>query len=106
LREIFASTIRTRTRDEWSAVFEDRDACVYPVLSLSEAPHHRHNRARSSFVEVAGVMQPAPAPRFDRTPADTPSPPAEPGAHTDELLVEFGFDESAIASLRAARTVS
>jgi len=105
LREIFAGAFAQRTRDAWSEVFENRDACVYPVLSLSEAPEHHHNQSRSTFVEVEGVMQPAPSPRFSRTPADAPTPPAEAGAHTDEVLREYGFSEERITSLRDARTI-
>ncbi|GAB2571244.1 CoA transferase [Paractinoplanes abujensis] len=76
LRSLFAARFRTRTRDEWTAVFEGLDACVAPVLSPTEAPTHPHNRARSTFVDVSGLTQPAPAPRFGRTAAKTPEPPA------------------------------
>jgi alpha-methylacyl-CoA racemase len=102
LRATFAEKFRQRTRDEWTALFSDRDACVYPVLSLGEAPAHPHNQARASFVEVGGVVQPAPAPRFDRTPAGTPTPPCKPGEHTDEILGESGFDAGRIETLRTA----
>src|SRR5262249_43059304 len=68
LRERFAAMFKTRTRDEWCTVFEGSDACFAPVLSFSEARAHPHNSARKSFVSVAGVEQPAPAPRFSRTP--------------------------------------
>ncbi|MBL7257940.1 CaiB/BaiF CoA transferase family protein [Paractinoplanes lichenicola] len=75
LRTRFAERFRTRTRDEWTAVFEGLDACVAPVLSPTEAPTHPHNRARTAFVDVDGVTQPAPAPRFARTGASRPQPP-------------------------------
>ena len=79
LRERFAAVFATRARDEWAAVFAGTDACVAPVLAPGEAPFHPHNAARGVFVEVEGSLQPAPAPRFSRTPADPPSPaPSEP----------------------------
>jgi alpha-methylacyl-CoA racemase len=74
LRSRFAEVFATRTRDEWSSVFAGTDACVAPVLSPSEAPGHPHNRARNAFVEVGGIVQPAPAPRFGRTPPPAPLP--------------------------------
>nr|WP_283772231.1 CaiB/BaiF CoA-transferase family protein [Chelatococcus sp. HY11] len=67
MADAFADRFLTRSRDEWTALFEDRDACVYPVLSMSEAVEYRHNRSRKTFVEHAGIIQPAPAPRFSRT---------------------------------------
>jgi alpha-methylacyl-CoA racemase len=76
LRDEFAARFASRTRDEWAAVFAGTDACVAPVLTPAEAPHHPHNRARRTFTEVGGAMQPAPAPRFTRTPPPPPRPPA------------------------------
>jgi alpha-methylacyl-CoA racemase len=102
MRTVLAAALRTRTRDEWAAAFEGSDACVAPVLSLAEAPTHPHARARAAFIEVGGVTQPAPAPRFSRTPADVPRPPPEEGAQTGEILAEAGFDADEIAALRAA----
>lgn len=101
----FADVFKTKTRDEWAAIFEDRDACVTPVLSMSEAPDHRHHVARDSFVEIDGVRQPAPAPRFSRTPAGTPTAPRKAGQDTDAVLAEMGYTADEIAGLRAARTV-
>ncbi|GAA0464560.1 CoA transferase [Actinoplanes capillaceus] len=72
LRRRFTERFASRTRDEWASIFEGLDACVSPVLSLTEAPDHPHNRARNAFIEVDGVVQPAPAPRLSRTPAPTP----------------------------------
>jgi alpha-methylacyl-CoA racemase len=72
LKRRLAAIFLTRTRDEWCALFEDSDACVAPVLDWDEAPLHPHNRARGTFVEVDGVLQPAPAPRFSRTPGESP----------------------------------
>jgi alpha-methylacyl-CoA racemase len=87
LTEAFAS----RTRDEWAEVFEPLDACVSPVLSLSEAPSHPHLAARGSVVEVDGVAQPAPAPRFSRTPGEVGAPASPAGADTREALQTWGF---------------
>jgi alpha-methylacyl-CoA racemase len=84
LRAQFAARFASRTRDEWTAVFAGTDACVAPVLSPREAPAHPHNRARETFVEVDGVTQPAPAPRFGRTPAPAPAPLAP--ATVEEIL--------------------
>ena len=106
LRERMAELFRTRTRDEWTALLEGTDACVAPVLTLGEAPAHPHNRARGTFTEVAGLVQPAPAPRFSATPAAVPRPAPEPGADTDEVLVdECGYGEAEVAALRAAGAV-
>jgi len=101
LREVF----RSKTRDEWCELMEGTDVCFAPVLSLTEAPQHPHNRHRQTFVEVNGVVQPAPAPRFSRTGAEIQRPPAHAGQHTDELLAEFGFAADDIAKLREAGAV-
>jgi alpha-methylacyl-CoA racemase len=79
-KQRLAARFRTRTRDEWCALLEGTDACFAPVLSMEEAPHHPHNRARNLFVELDGVSQPAPAPRFNGTPLSPPTPPEPPGA--------------------------
>src|SRR5215470_2827109 len=100
LRDRFAAVFATRNRDEWVATFAGTDACVAPVLSLAEAPQHPYNTERGAFVEVGGVVQPAPAPRFDRTPAGTPTPPAKPGEHTDAALADWGFSPDDISELR------
>ncbi|MDH6537543.1 CaiB/BaiF CoA-transferase family protein [Streptomyces sp. SPB4] len=82
LREAVAARFRTRTRAEWTEVFEGTDACVAPVLSLREAPHHPHLAARATFTDIGGITQPAPAPRFSATPAAVTAGPALPGADT------------------------
>jgi alpha-methylacyl-CoA racemase len=105
LRERLAGLFRTRTRDQWCELLAGTDACVAPVLGLGEAPAHPHNRARGTFVEVGGVTQPAPAPRFSRTPPGPPSPPAPPGAHTDQALADWGVDPGELARLRAAGAI-
>lgn len=92
LRDLLARTFRTRTRDEWTALFLDSDACVAPVLSYVEAPEHPHLKARGTYVERDGVVQPAPAPRFSRTPGALTTPPPEPGADTRSALTAWGVD--------------
>ncbi|MEU6945042.1 CaiB/BaiF CoA-transferase family protein [Streptomyces sp. NPDC046316] len=89
LRTAVAERFRTRTRDEWTAVFDGTDACVAPVLSLREAPAHPHLAARATFVEHAGLTQPAPAPRFSATPGTVRTGPALPGAATDEVARDW-----------------
>ena len=91
-----AEIIRSRTRDEWLRTFDGTDACVTPVLSLADAPDHLHNRARSTFVDVGGIMEPAPAPRFSRTPPPNPVPSPRPGIHATEALVDWGLPEAEI----------
>jgi len=102
IREAIAAAVRLHTRDEWCARLEGSDACFAPVLSFEEAPLHAHARARAAFVTVDGVVQPAPAPRFDRTPASQPRPAPQPGQHTDEVLLEAGFSAAEVAALRTA----
>jgi alpha-methylacyl-CoA racemase len=106
MKERFAEIFRTKTRDEWCELLEGTDACFAPVLSMAEAPHHPHNEHRGTFVTRNGVVQPAPAPRFSRTPAEIQRPPAFPGQHTDEALVEWGFDPDRVAELRRAGAIA
>jgi alpha-methylacyl-CoA racemase len=102
LRAALVAAFRGRTRDEWCAVLEGSDACFAPVLGLAEAPTHPHAAARGGFVALGGVLQPAPAPRFDRSGSRTPQPAPAVGTHTDELLAEAGFSADEIAALHAA----
>jgi alpha-methylacyl-CoA racemase len=105
MKERMAAVIRTRTRDEWCALLEGTDACFAPVLGPDEAPEHPHNRERGTFTEVAGVVQPAPAPRFSRTAPQVAGPPPEPGQHTVEALSDWGFAAKEIAELQASGAV-
>ena len=106
MKERFAALFATKTRDEWTAVFEGTDACVAPVLSPWEAPSHPHLRARGTFSEVAGVVQPSPAPRFGGTPGAIRRPPPNPGQHADEALADWGLDPDEVAELRSAKAIS
>ncbi len=93
---------RTKTRDEWCDLMEGSDVCFAPVLSMAEAPEHPHNVKRGTFVEIEGVVQPGPAPRFSRTPGEVQGPVPEPGQHTDEVLADWGWSPDRLAELRAA----
>jgi len=106
LKARFEALFRTRTRDEWCRVLEGTDVCFAPVLSMPEAAAHPHARARRAFVEVDGKQQPAPAPRFSRTPNPLPTPPARPGEHTDRALLDWGFSRDLLASLREAKAIA
>jgi alpha-methylacyl-CoA racemase len=101
----FAAAFATRPRSAWLEVFAGPDNCVAPVHRYDEVLGDDHLRARSTYVELDGVLQPAPAPRFDRTPAVLDRPPAPAGHHTDEILGACGFDADAIAALRDAGVV-
>ena len=104
LKTRVAEHLATRTRDDWCAVFEGSDACVAPVLDMDEAPEHPHNRARGTFIEVGGVTQPAPAPRFSRSPPASPRPP-QVGATGEDVLADWGFTPDAIDGLRRAGAI-
>jgi alpha-methylacyl-CoA racemase len=106
LREKLAAVIKQKTRAEWCAVMEGTDACFAPVLSMSEAPEHPHNRERRSFIEVAGVSQPAPAPRFSRSGPPTPHCAVPAGSNTQTVLRSIGYSESQIQSLRECGAVT
>jgi alpha-methylacyl-CoA racemase len=106
MKERLAEIIGAKTRDEWCQIMEGEDVCFAPVLAMDEAASHPHNAARQTFVEVEGITQPAPAPRFSRTAPEIQRPPSHPGQHTDDVLADFGFDESEIAKLREAGAVA
>lgn len=101
LRTKLADQFRTRTRAQWCELLEGSDACFAPVLSMREAAAHPHNAARGTFVDDGGVVQPAPAPRFDRTPAALPPKAPRTGEHTRELLALAGLDAAGIDALVA-----
>lgn len=106
LRKILTEAIGKHTRDELVARAEGTDACITPVLSLEEAPHHPHNVARGTFVDVGGAVLPAPAPKFDRTPAAAPTRVHDTGADTEEVLAELGYAAEEISTLREAGVVT
>jgi len=105
MKRRMAALIKTKTRDEWCAMLEGTDACFAPVLGPDEAPQHPQLRQRGTFTELAGVVQPAPAPRFSRTVAEISGPPPRPGQHTDEALADWAFSGEEIAGLRAAKAI-
>jgi alpha-methylacyl-CoA racemase len=106
MKERLTALFKTKTRDEWCAIMEGSDVCFAPVLSMGEAPHHPQNKARDTFVEVAGVIHPGPAPRFSRTKPEIQGPPAKPGAHTDETLADWGFSKDEISKLRSGGVIN
>lgn len=105
LREAFETRFRSRSRDEWAEHFSTMDACVSPVLTMGEAPSYPHNVERDGYVQVGGVRQPGPAPRFSESPAPVPSPPQIAGANTDEVLARWGIDTDERTRLRSAGAI-
>jgi alpha-methylacyl-CoA racemase len=101
LAELFA----TKPRDAWCALMEGTDVCFAPVLTMTESAEHPHNIERETFVNIAGTMQPAPAPRFSRTPGEIVSPPAHAGQHSVAILRDWGFDAARIDALIVGRAV-
>ncbi len=106
MKERFTAIFRTKTRDEWCALMEGTDVCFAPVLSIAEAPHHAHAKARHAYVDVLGAPQPAPAPRFSRTREAVDRPAPKRGEHTEEVLGEAGFTPAEIKDLRAAGAIA
>lgn len=105
LKERVAKIFKTKTREEWCTIMEGSDVCFAPVLNMQEAPNHPHNRQRGTFVEIDGVIQPAPAPRFARTPSAIQRPPAVPGEHTDEALRDWGLSAAELKQLHGNGTI-
>jgi len=103
--EIFDAKFKEKTRDEWCEIMEGTDICFAPVLSFSEAPDHPHNKARGSFVEIDGIVQPGPAPRFSRTPSSVKGGPPDFGAQTEEALANWGFSNEDIAELKTENAI-
>jgi alpha-methylacyl-CoA racemase len=106
MKERVAAVFKTKTRDEWCRIMEGSDVCFAPVLSMTEAPGHPHNQARGTFVEVDGIVQPAPAPRFSRTPPEISGPPSPPGADTSQALADWGLADDEIAKLRSVGAIA
>jgi alpha-methylacyl-CoA racemase len=101
LKYRLADVFKTKNRAEWCALMEGTDVCFAPVLDWDEAPQHPHNQARETFIDIAGVIQPAPAPRFSHSKAAVPTPPAQPGEHSAAILADWGVPEASIADLAA-----
>ncbi len=106
MKERFTALFKTKTRDEWCKLMEGTDVCFAPVLTIPEAYEHPHNKARGTFVEVAGVKQPGPSPRFSRTPGEIKRPPPHPGQHTNEALADWGIGAEDVAKLRNAKAIA
>ncbi|HEX2577595.1 MAG TPA: CaiB/BaiF CoA-transferase family protein [Aquihabitans sp.] len=106
MKERLAEVFRAKTSAEWCELMEGTDVCFAPVLPMAEAPHHPHLAERGTFTEVAGVTQPAPAPRFSRTPGSIERPPPHAGQHTDEVLGSWGLPAERIEALRASGAIA
>jgi len=106
MKERLTAIFLTRSRSEWCEIMEGTDVCFAPVLTIPEAYEHPHNKARQTFVEVAGVPQPAPAPRFSRSRCEIQGPPPHPGQNTDEGLAAWGFSDEEIQKLREAKAIA
>ncbi|MAE93568.1 MAG: CaiB/BaiF CoA-transferase family protein [Planctomycetota bacterium] len=104
-RERLTGIFKSKTRDEWCEIMEGTDVCFAPVLTIEEAYEHPHNKLRETFVEVGGFRQPAPAPRFSRTPGDISGPSPHPGQHTDEGLGAWGLGPEDLSKLREAGAI-
>ena len=102
LRDKLGAVLKQKTQTEWCTIMEATDVCFAPVLDLDEAPKHPHNVARATFVEVGGVTQPAPAPRFSATPGAIQSPPPAVGAHDRQALEDWGFSSADVDALKAS----
>lgn len=105
MKEKLTAIFLTKTRSEWCDIMEGSDVCFAPILNLEESIKHPHNVARETFVEIGGISQPAPAPRFDRTPSDVPKPASAPGEDTEAVLSDWGFDADAIKALIDSKAV-
>ena len=102
MRAKFEKAISQKTRDEWAMIFEGSDSCVFPVLSFKEAQQNKHNQLREIFApsgDIDGALEPMPAPKLLRTPGLLPRKSPEPGAHSEEILTDFGFHKSDVAKL-------
>jgi alpha-methylacyl-CoA racemase len=106
VKERFAAIFGTKTRDEWCRIMEGTDVCFAPVLGIGEAPSHPHGQARQAHVTVEGACQPAPAPRFSRTPPEVQGAAPERGADTDDVLRQAGYTAEEVQALRRTRAVA
>jgi alpha-methylacyl-CoA racemase len=104
-KETLTAVFKSKTRDEWTDIMGETDICFAPVLSLDEAPGHPQSQARKTFVDLEGVTQPAPAPRFSRTCPEIKNPPPIPGGDTDSVLEELGFSPDRIEAFKKAEAI-
>ncbi len=105
LKDKLGAVLKTKTRDEWTEIMEGTDVCFAPILSWDEAPNHPHNKERGTFVEIDGVMQPAPAPRFSRTSPEISRAPTVAGADNDDVLSDWGFSADVIEALKGSGAI-
>jgi alpha-methylacyl-CoA racemase len=105
LKEKLSQIFKTKTRDEWCDIMLGTDVCFAPVLSLNEVVDHPHNAERQTFVEIDGVTQPSPSPRFSRTKQGIQGPPPAPGEHTEPVLEDWGFSSDEIENLKTSGAV-
>jgi len=105
-KEKVVEAFKTKTRDEWCEIMEGTDVCFAPVLTMEEAPEHPHMKQRNTFIDIEGVTQPAPCPRFGRSQTETPTVPSYAGQHTDDVMAEFGFSPEQISGLKDAKAVA
>lgn len=105
IKNQFAELFKTKTRDEWAAIFEGKDACVAPVLELNEVNHHAHNKTRQLLADVGGVIQPNPAPRLSRSPGRIDKAGQRRGAETEQVLIEVGYSKEEIEQLFIGKVV-
>ena len=105
LRGKLESLFKTKSRDEWCTIMEATDVCFAPILDLKEAPEHAHNKHRGTFVKYEGITQPAPAPRFSRTPSAISSKPCLAGEHSEAILSDWGFKADEIQQLNEKQAI-
>ncbi len=105
MRAKLGAAFKQKTREEWCSIMEGSDICFAPVLDFQEAQQHPHLKARGTYVEIDGVVQPGPAPRFGRTKPSISRPPPQPGQHTSEILTDWGFGKADIEALRRAKAI-
>ena len=105
LKEKLAAVFRTKTREEWCRIMENTDVCFAPVLDMNEAPEYPHNKKRGTFLEIDGIVQPAPAPRFGRTIPEVQGAPARNGEHTSQILKQHGYSEKDIELLKINKVI-
>ncbi|MBW2369644.1 MAG: CoA transferase, partial [Deltaproteobacteria bacterium] len=105
LKDKLAEIFKKKTRDQWCQMMEGTDVCFAPVLSMEEAKNHPHNQARNTFIDINGITQPAPGPRFSRTQPAVPAPPPKIGEHNEAALADWGIATNVIRKLKAKQII-